>query len=992
MVASSPPPFAVLLKRYRDAANLTQEELAERARLSTRAISDLERGISRTPYRATLRQLADALGLTSEDRAQLYRVRGETNDLSPVASMQGGFLGARPATRLVAREAEWAKVLRALDVVTQGSSRLVVLGGEAGIGKTRLAQEAAMEAARRGILVATGRCYDPQREVAFYPFLEALGTLAERAPGGVRDAIPQRWPALARLLPEYFEAVAPRLGTPEWPEELHRVLRAVGGLLRVVTETMPVALLLDDVHWADTASLDLVQHLVRHGPDQGLLLLATYRPEDINARHPWRRALRDLHREGLVERIPVAGLSREGTARLLAECLGQPASDAFVGLVYGATEGNPFFTTEVLQALIERGDVYCERGHWERKDLSQIEVPESVREAIIERHGRLSAPTRAVLDLASVLGGVFTFDDLVTVGGHGDEEVESALEESDAAGVVRPIGGEDYVFHHGLIQQVLYEALSARRRKRLHRQAAQVLQAGPELGRRAVEISQHFRHGGEPVRAVPFSLLAGEAAESVAAHAEAERHYRTALSLALEVGDQAREWEALEKLGGVQRTVGRYDEALHALERARAGYRGKGDEEGEVRVTAQIAWTHFFRGTTAEGIRQVGPMLARLEEAEPSPAVAMLWTVSAELLWAAGRFEEQLSVADRATVLARTVGDEHTLVRAELWRAYAYLAMDRIDEGVPVLEGVITMAERVGDLTTQARALNTMSVDYEESGQFAEGKRYLDRALTVAERTGDPALLTFMLHRQAQHAFCTGEWEEARRHWEQAVDVASQIGPSQSEPYASIGLGTLGLAQGDEAAPALLEVGLAAAQRNHDLRAVRNAQVVLARQDLLEGAPRRGWERLSGLLAIGDDTRALALLPLAAQLRLALDESADAETLIDRALAQAAATNDQIVMVEALRVRALIDAGAGKHAAAETGYAEACEIARAIGSPHAEAQALFDWGLFAAQRGRQAPARQRLTAAHAIFQRLGARPEAEAATRALAKLETGQPV
>jgi transcriptional regulator with XRE-family HTH domain len=199
MTTRQPSSFGDLLRRHRDVAGLTQEELAQKAGLSVPTISNLERGRSQTPYRATVRSLAGALELSEEDRAGLLAAALGTSP-EPAAEndgpatrtgrpvVEGGFLGALPSKRLVGREEELGRVLGALDAATgeAGTGRLLLLAGEAGIGKTRLAQEVSVHAWERGFHVASGRCYEAQSGVPFYPFLEALGTLYEEAPEGAR--------------------------------------------------------------------------------------------------------------------------------------------------------------------------------------------------------------------------------------------------------------------------------------------------------------------------------------------------------------------------------------------------------------------------------------------------------------------------------------------------------------------------------------------------------------------------------------------------------------------------------------------------------------------------------------------------------------------------------------------------------------------------------------------------------------------------------------
>src|SRR5690349_3119959 len=211
-----------LLRRLREAAGLSQEELAERAGLSGRGVSDLERGLRRSPYPATVRRLAAALELGPEERAMLLQsaqepARDGPSRAAPV-SEQGAYLGARASFGLVGRQREVGRLEDALERALGGMGQLLLLTGEAGIGKTRLAQELAAMAAARGCIVATGRCYEPQQGVAFYPFLDVLAGLYAGAPPSTRHAVSERWPYVARLLPDVFPE-SPRAASDN-PDEL----------------------------------------------------------------------------------------------------------------------------------------------------------------------------------------------------------------------------------------------------------------------------------------------------------------------------------------------------------------------------------------------------------------------------------------------------------------------------------------------------------------------------------------------------------------------------------------------------------------------------------------------------------------------------------------------------------------------------------------------------------------------------------------------------
>jgi class 3 adenylate cyclase len=260
----------------------------------------------------------------------------------------GGFLGALPANPLAGRQDEVERIEAALDRVVDGGGQLLVLSGGPGFGKTRLAQEATVLARNRGFLLATGRCYASEQDARYTPFLEALSMAFAGAPPSTRREVATRWPHLGRLLPE--DTVTVPAGNP--PDERQRLFRAASGFLSGCAVERPVALLLDDMHWADEESLALLAHVVRATRGARVLVLVTYRDNAVDRQHPLDRTLRELSREGLVERIPVHRLSPDGTAAMVEATIGETeASEEFAAFVHRRTRGTPYFIEEMLQAL-----------------------------------------------------------------------------------------------------------------------------------------------------------------------------------------------------------------------------------------------------------------------------------------------------------------------------------------------------------------------------------------------------------------------------------------------------------------------------------------------------------------------------------------------------------------------------------------------------------------------------------------------------------------
>jgi class 3 adenylate cyclase/tetratricopeptide (TPR) repeat protein len=895
----------------------------------------------------------------------------------------GGFLGALPSGLMVARDDEFRSILVAVDAVAGGTGRLVLLAGEPGVGKTRLAQEVTLDVRNRGFLVAAGRCYEPRQAVPYYPFLEALATAHAAAPATIRAELPRRWPYLASLLPE-------QLGTPpasgEGQEDQQRVFRALTGFLRAMAETAPLALLLDDLHWADGASLDLLQHLARHTRADRVLLLGTYRDVDVGRQHPLRQVMRDLNREHLVERIAIRRLGEKGTAAQLAALLGEPeVSKELSGLVHRNTEGNPFFTDEVLRALIERGDIYRQNGQWARREIEELEVPESVRDAIGERLSHLREETQELLHEAGVLGQTFRFADLQAMGNHPEEEIEASLEEATDAGLIRVMGKDGYAFNHGLTQQALYTELSPRRRRRLHLAAGDALEQLPAAGReqRVAELAWHFLQGDDAERGLPYTMLAGDQAAAVYANGEAERYFRRALGLAGELQDEVRTAETHEKLGGALHASGRYDEALAMLEKAAEFYRAGGDLEIEGRIVAQMGHVHFMRDTAEEGILRLQAALQARSESLPSSALAALYASLARLLMDVGRQSEQLDTAEKAADLARVVGDERTLLGAEATRGSALNNLGRPEEALQTLEAIISLAEAAGDLYNLVRALDNASDACFSLGDLEKCRRYRERAVEVVERRDDPQYIAASLVALSQVAFFTGDWNRAEAYLEKADAIHRSMSTSRTSHQILFTRVWLYLAKGEmEAATRDLEEWIAAAEPG-DTWGLWIAYSLLAERDLLLGQPDAALARLEPLLDPQAEYLDLRTLTWA---YLERGDLAQAEHTIARAITKATASHDRPSIAETMRVQGMVQSRQGRWSDATQTFEDALSLARSMTMPYLEGRILYEYGRMHAARGEGEQARERLEEGLLILRRLGARPYIERTERGLREL------
>ena len=455
-------------------------------------------------------------------------------------------LAVRPAVGVVGRDAELAAVLDAFKRVAAGEGREVLLvSGEAGLGKTTVIAEAARVAFDGGACVLFGHC---EEDVAapYQLFTEALGHFVTHAPQEQLVAHVESWGSeLARLVPALSSRL-PGLGpstATDADTERYQVFAAVVGLLVMVSSAQPVVLVLDDLQWADRASLQLLRHLVGSDQAMRLLVLGTYRDTELSHSHPLVETLADLHRHGGVARLELAGLDDTGVASLMEAAAGHALDDTAVRLaraLHRETDGNPFFVSEVLRHLAETGAIYQDAatGRWvAAAPLDATALPASVRTVIGARVGRLGPDAERVLSLAAVIGRDFDLDVLARATTLSDDDVLDILDAATAAALVRELTDTPghYSFAHALIQHTLYEDLGPTRQARAHRQVAEALEelCGDRPGSRVGELARHWSAAptGRPAKALDYSRRAADAALAALAPGDALGYYTQALDL-----------------------------------------------------------------------------------------------------------------------------------------------------------------------------------------------------------------------------------------------------------------------------------------------------------------------------------------------------------------------------------------------------------------------------------------------------------------------------
>jgi tetratricopeptide (TPR) repeat protein len=609
--------------------------------------------------------------------------------------------------RLVAREGELAEVRALWRRARAGEGGLLLVSGEPGIGKTRLVRELCIEVQVAGDRVLVGECY-AEGGAPYAPFAQILRR-AFRDGAGEELAAALPGFVLADLL-----ALAPslRLRFPDVPanpsldpkSEQQRLFENVVAFCQALCEGAPLLLVLEDAHWADSGSLALLRHLARRTRRQPLLLVATYREVELDQTRPFQEMLLDLHRERLATRLRLARLDREGTRDMLAVLFAEEITPEFLAGIYTETEGNPFFVEEVCKALVESGQVTFVDGTWDRPDMEELEIPQSVRVAIQSRVGKMPAACQEVLRLAAILGREFAFETLFAASEVGEEGLIEALECAVRAQLVEEVRtGRDvtFAFTHALIPVTLSDGVSTLRRRRLHRRAAAAIERLHPDDFEA--LAYHYAEAGDEERALVAHTQAGERASAAYANVEAEGHYRAALEL---VEVEAERADLLRELGRMLDRQSRHEEAIEVWQEGIARYQALGVQEGVARLYARMARAAWYLDDTPRGLRLCREGMAAVAGAPESPDLADLLHETARACHFNGLPDEAVSLCRRALEMADRLGAVR--VQAEALTTLGILPGQPHQEAVSVLTRAIELAESAGLVDQAGRAHNNL--------------------------------------------------------------------------------------------------------------------------------------------------------------------------------------------------------------------------------------------------------------------------------------------
>ena len=616
------------------------------------------------------------------------------------------------------------------------SRRTTFVTGPAGVGKSQLSSEALRIAEELGLGNLIGHC-TPEPALPFEPFVNAIRRRIRTMDGAMLIELFGGGASLAAAL---FPDVAREVGAPTEPAAQADLFAAIWQLLFRLGGDAGTILLVEDLHWADADTLQLLAYLIRESVDLGIWIVATYRDDEVTRRHPLTPVLADLARERHYDEVQLHPLGREEIGAMVRAIFEEfDDGGEFVDVLYERTDGNPFFVEELLKVLIERGDFYLHAGDWIRKDLSIIEMPSSVRETLLSRTRSMDQKSSELLHLAALDGDRFDVPVLAVAADCSFDRVEEMIAQGLNLQLLterREVAGSAYMFRHALTREALSDEMIGPDRRQAHlKLAAAIVVARQEsLDAHAASLADHYLGGGDQVSAIEWNRRAASAAAaSLAAH-EAGRRFELVLGL-MSPNDPERLAVLLEALTATIDNTGLTDVAdarlsLGFATEAQRLAQTLGDAIAETRAIEALAFHASRAGDTPGSVDLLRRAVELVHERDDNLEAWMLARLCGDLT-RTDRVDEAMSRLPEATELAERSGNHLALSRLHV------IAMMNSSFGPAFsasLEAALHEARLAGNLRAEHSLYQTAGYVSLWCGDFELSRRCFERSLDVGER------------------------------------------------------------------------------------------------------------------------------------------------------------------------------------------------------------------------------------------------------------------
>lgn len=872
---------------------------------------------------------------------------------------------------LIGRDAELAELDRFLGAAISGNGGLLLVAGEAGVGKSALVERAL---AANGMTSVSGAGSE-QSTAPYGPVVGALRSYLRAAPDALRGP---------DSLPSYLGILLPELGAPPGEADQATLFEAINRAFARIAAEEPAATVLDDLQWADATTLALLPTLAASAEATSLALIGIYRSDEVQRGHELRRARTELRRAGRLHELNVEPLDPDATRALCEHLLEAPVAAALARVVFDRTQGLPFFVEELVAALETEDRLRRARGKFELISPEELPIPDNVRDAVLVRTEALNEAARPGLAAAAAIGTRFSLE-LVA-----DLEPEAALDEAFARGILVERARGEGAFRHALAREAVYEELPWGRRRRLHRAIAERLEV---RGESVARIAEQWLAAREPDRARPALVAAAEESCAVHGYRDALQAGRRALEIWPEGEDEPERVALLRRLGDWAQLSGDVSEAVRAWREAAEAHREAGNRLALAQTERRLA------GALELECQWEAALAARGRAADAFAASGEVGEATAERLAAAihvqsaGKLAAALETIQTAKEGARAAGRTDLEARASSLEGQVLTRAGRLEDGLEAARAGLSLALSNEHTAAAAECYDRLGVVLGESADYAGALDAFTEASEFCAATGELERRQVCLACVAWVTRKKGEWERSISTSRELLDAADA--PRLAHVIARWQIGTIEVLRGNgKRARPPLERAAQEAEQIAYAEGLVETTIALARADAEEG---RREPAMAGALRVLEVARDVenrlncAPAVLWAAGLFAAAEERDAVAACAEYLAEAVGSSSHrealAGLSHALGELALLG---GDPDEACRHFTHAYELLRELEVPFERGETQLRSGVALAAAGERDLAVERLVDAYRIARKLGARPLALAAARELHSL--GEPV
>jgi predicted ATPase/phosphoribosyl 1,2-cyclic phosphodiesterase/anti-anti-sigma regulatory factor len=707
-----------------------------------------------------VRQILLGLEVTPETQVIAKNVRSAILQ-SGDKGHRAGF-GSSRRQIIVEREQELEQLLRLWDLAQIGRGQMVLVGGEAGVGKSFLLEQLGVQA--EGAVILVGQCSELETSSPYQPFMDVLREyLIRRASLDGLGQLDADANILVTLLPQIRQFVPnlPELPPLEPEQERARLMRSISELIKRAATVQPWLLVIDNLQWIDPASLRVLYYLFRNISSTPILIVGLYRDVDLGQNHPLMKLDQELNRYPNYQKMKIGRLSKEGVLHLLETTWSNEVPAEWVDAIYNRTGGNPFYVKEVLKGLLEEGVVQFRDGRWHFHPIGEVKLPKSVRATVMSRLARLSENAKELIRRAAVLGPQFSMNDLLAISEISEEGLFDALDEALGRNILREMeGGTMLAFTHADVQQVIYEELPAHRKTTLHRHIGEILETryANHLAPVASQLANHFIQAQDTQKAIQYSLEAAHHAQEIYAYQNALYWYRQAEKLLPESETPPNSYlDLYAGLGAVLVIQARYSEASRAYN------------------------TMYEAAQTIENLGAQARALCGLAQVQDD----------------LGDYSAALELARRAVEAAQNSALQQEIAKALVVLGWMEYKSGHLEEATQVADQVLELSTSLDARMEVAQSLNLMGVVNDAMGNYGKAITFFQKALDLYKNMDNRNQVGYMLNNLGDNARQRGDYQKAIRYYQDALSIARDIGDRDGEITFLSNLGAARVGSGD---------------------------------------------------------------------------------------------------------------------------------------------------------------------------------------------------